>query len=80
MPCIMISAVSGKNIKELKELLWRVLNSEENRVVSITHRNLDVRHRQSEEDDLLLDIDGLDDSSGNDADIDDDEWFYEDEK
>ena len=76
----MISAVSGKNIKELKELLWRVLNSEENRVVSITHRNLDVRHRQSEADDLLLDIDGLDDSSGNDADIDDDEWFYEDEK
>lgn len=80
VPCIMISAVSGKNIKELKELLWRVLNSEENRVVSITHRNLDVRHHQSEEDDLLLDIDGLDDSSGNDADIDDDEWFYEDEK
>lgn len=81
VPGIMISAVSGKNIKELKEMLWRVLNSEENRVVSITHRNLDVKHRQSEEDDLVLDVEGLDDGNSNASDFDpDDEWYYEEEK
>ncbi|MEG1999641.1 MAG: GTPase ObgE, partial [Bacteroidales bacterium] len=32
---IMISSVTGKNIPELKEILWKVLNSDENRITSI---------------------------------------------
>lgn len=80
VPGIMISAVSGKNIRELKELLWSVLNSEENRTVSITHRNLDVKHRQSEEDDLMLDMEVVDDEGDGPGFSEGDEWFYGDEK
>lgn len=64
VPSIMISSVTGKNITELKELLWKVLNSDENRITSITHRNLDVKHRQRDEDELSLGEEEIEDELG----------------
>ena len=50
VPTVFISSVTGEGITELKDLLWRELNDESNRVMTMTHRNLDARHRVEEED------------------------------
>ena len=39
----------------MKDCLWQELNKEENKVTTITHRNLDVNHRVREEDEFELD-------------------------
>ncbi len=52
---VFISAVTGQGLAELKDLLWREINSEENRNnFTITHRKLDTRHRVQEEDDFIF--------------------------
>ncbi len=52
---VFISAVTGQGIAELKDLLWREINSEENRSnFNITHRKLDIRHRVEEEDNFIF--------------------------
>ncbi len=52
---VFISAVSGQGLSELKDVLWREINSEDNLVAStITHRPLDSRHRVNEEDDFIF--------------------------
>lgn len=59
---VFISAVSGQGLPELKDVLWREINSEENLVAStITHRPLDRRHRVDEEDDFIFAQDPTDD-------------------
>lgn len=64
IPYVFISSVTGDGIQELKDMLWTELNNDENRTVSVTHRNLDVRHRVSEEDnfDLSVEDENADDS------------------
>ena len=57
IPSVMISSVTGQNINELKNVLWDILNSEENRITTITHRNLDVNRKRNEEDDYDLELD-----------------------
>lgn len=54
IPVVFISAVTGQGLDELKDVLWRELNSESNKLQDITaedtlvHRNKDIR-RLSEE-------------------------------
>ena len=58
-PVVFISAVSGDGLTELKDLLWREINSENNMATKFTHRPLDVKHREPEEDDFLFEqLDG----------------------
>ena len=68
VPHIFISAVSGYNITELKDLLWTEINKEENRVNTFTHRNLDVQRptADDEENDWDEEIEDFDDE--------DEEW------
>ena len=54
IPYVFISSVTGQGITELKDILWEELNKEDNKVASLTHRNLDLSHRVKEEDELLL--------------------------
>lgn len=55
VPALFISAVTGQGLTELKDLLWREINSDSNKVVStITHRPLDIRHRVEEEDQFIF--------------------------
>lgn len=55
VPAVFISAVTGQGLTELKDLLWREINSEENQVrQTLTHRDLDVRHRVEEEDSFIF--------------------------
>lgn len=55
VPTVFISAVTGQGLTELKDLLWREINSEQNMVgTTITHRPLDRRHRVEEEDAFIF--------------------------
>lgn len=54
IPTVFISAVTGQGLTELKDILWRLINSEENKVNTITHRNLDIRRRDPEEDAFIF--------------------------
>lgn len=81
IPTVFISAVTGQGLTELKDLLWREINSEENQNnYSITHRNLDVRHRVEEEDNFIFeqeDTDEEDFSNFTDEDWEDEFWDEE---
>ena len=62
VPTVFISAVTGQGIPELKDILWREINSEENKNnFTITHRPLDTRHRVEEEDNFIFDQPEMDD-------------------
>lgn len=61
LPTVFISAVTGQGLTELKDILWREINSEENKTnFTITHRPLDRRHRVEEEDNFIFDQEPLD--------------------
>lgn len=52
---VFISAVTGQGLTELKDMLWRAINSDENKVKqTLTHRPLDIRHRVAEEDEFIF--------------------------
>ena len=56
VPAVFISAVTGQGITELKDMLWRAITDENNRIESseITHRPLDGHHRVREEDEFIF--------------------------
>ena len=58
LPHVFISSVTGQGLTNLKDVLWRAITDDRNRIVSdetpITHRPLDVRHRVAEEDEFIF--------------------------
>ncbi|MCM1310182.1 MAG: GTPase ObgE [Bacteroides sp.] len=54
MPHVLISAVTGLHLQQLKDMLWAEITSEANQLQarSITHRALDGYHRVADEDAL----------------------------
>ena len=56
VPHIFISAVTGMGLTELKDMLWREITDERNRIdtAPITHRPLDGHHRVREEDEFIF--------------------------
>lgn len=55
IPHLFISAVTGAGLTELKDLLWREINSQDNLArFTVTHRPLDRRHRVEEEDNFVF--------------------------
>lgn len=83
VPMVFISAVTGMGLSELKDLLWREINSEANMAVStITHRPLDRRHRVEEEDEFIFDQPETDDNYDEQELLTDEDWneeFWEEE-
>ena len=81
VPAVFISAGTGQGLTELKDLLWREINSEENKNnFTITHRKLDMRHRVQEEDDFIFEQDEPeDDDFSNMTDEDWNEEFWDEE-
>lgn len=63
LPVIFISAVAGKGITELKDILWQALNSESNKLAAITqqetivHANKDLSFLRQELEDMGEDED-----------------------
>lgn len=57
IPTVFISAVSGMGLTELKDVLWREINSEDNQArFTVSHRPLNRRHRVEEEDEFIFDV------------------------
>lgn len=55
VPSVFISSVAQKGLTELKDLLWRTINDEHNRIPEIsTQRDLAESHRVKEEDAFLF--------------------------
>ena len=58
VPHVFISSVSGQGLTSLKDILWRAINDDRNRIIDgeqpITHRPLDARHRVVEEDEFIF--------------------------
>ena len=79
IPTVFISAVTGQGLTELKDLLWREINSDDNKAKSImTHRDLNVKSREPEEDDFIFHQEDTDDEY-EDEEIDWDNDFWEEE-
>lgn len=59
VPHVFISAVTGKGLDALKDMLWREITDENNKIESepITHRPLDGHHRVREEDEFIFEND-----------------------
>lgn len=80
LPVVFISAVTGKGIDELKDILWQELNSESNKFQEITaedtlvHRDKDMTRFKEElaEEDADEDLD--DDTEDGEEDLDDFEY------
>ena len=55
VPTLFISAVAQRGLTELKDLLWRTINDERNRIPeSLAQRDLADSHRVKEEDDFIF--------------------------
>ncbi len=56
VPHVFISAVTGQGITELKDVLWRAVTDDSNRLATpdITCRDLDESHRDKAEDDFIF--------------------------
>lgn len=55
VPTVYISSVAQKGITELKDLLWRTINDENNRIPeNMVEHDLDEHHRVREEDDFIF--------------------------
>ena len=75
VPHLFISAVTGQGLTELKDILWREINSEDNQArFTVTHRPLDIRHRVEEEDNFVFDQPEMDDEDDVYGDMSDEEW------
>lgn len=71
LPTVFISAVTGYGLTELKDTLWRAITDENNRLATpdIAHRDLDDRHRVSEEDDFIFQYEPTEDELAEEADL-----------
>lgn len=79
---VFISSVAGTGLMELKDMLWRIINDEHNRIPeSLTHRDLDTSHRVKEEDEFVIETDEEPASDDVEMEWDDEYWpdKYEDE-
>ena len=56
IPSVFISSVTGQGLVELKDILWRAITDESNRLATpdIVHRPLDGHHRVREEDEFVF--------------------------
>lgn len=57
IPVVHISAVSGLDISELKDMLWIELNKEQNQVIEISHAPIDIAMRKEAESDVATEDD-----------------------
>ena len=78
VPVVFISSVAQQGLTELKDLLWRTINDEHNRIPdSVALHDLDEQHRVREEDDFIFaaeeEFDDMPDAGGKMV-VDEQEW------
>ena len=84
VPIVFISSVAQQGLTELKDILWRTINDEHNRIPdTVALHDLDAQHRVQEEDDFIFaaqdpDYDEMPDAGGkmivDEQDWDDEYW------
>lgn len=79
IPSVFISSITQKGLVELKDLLWRELDTENfHEVEHIVHKNLDVSTLAFEDDDFVVPL--MDDDDFDDDDFEEYDWDDEDDK
>lgn len=79
VPVVFISSVAQQGLTELKDLLWRTINDEHNRIPdTVALHDLDEQHRVQEEDDFIFaaneeEYDDMPDAGGKMI-VDEQEW------
>ena len=79
IPAVFISAPTGYGLTELKDLLWREMNSESNKLQSISdassivHRDMDVRNIQADFSEWDAGIEVVEEGVADEEDWDEDE-------
>ena len=87
LPVVFISAVTGYGLDELKDVLWRELNAESNKLAAVmqedtlVHRDKDMTRFAAEladegEDEDLEPIDAAEDDAAEDEDLEYDDLEY----
>ena len=78
IPHIFISSITGHNITALKDLLWREMNAngDYKKSFNISHRNLDIKTVEFEEDEDYIPEDDFEEEWDDEEEIDG--FFYED--
>ncbi|MDE7427274.1 MAG: GTPase ObgE [Muribaculaceae bacterium] len=80
VPHVFISAVTGEGLTELKDVLWRAITDDANRLATpdIIHRPLDGHHRVREEDEFIFEYQPTEEELAEEAEdlrhIDPSEW------
>jgi len=76
IPAVFISSVTGQGLTELKDILWRAITDESNRLSTpeIIHRPLDGHHRVREEDEFIFQNEYADDDDPDLQQISPEEW------
>lgn len=77
IPHIFISAATGDGISDLKDVLWKELNSEENRIAAVKRDEL--VHRDYDRTMLANDFANWDDDGYEPAEEDDEDGYYDEE-
>jgi len=80
IPHIFISSIINQGITELKDLLWKELNAdgEYQKTFNITHRNLDIKTVQFEEEEEYIPEDDIEEDWDEEDEDFDPEFYYED--
>jgi GTP-binding protein len=80
IPYVFISAVTNYGLSDLKDLIWKELNTDENKVQeseidrdSLIHRDLDIKSIVIEEEDDDIPVD---ESEDDDEEYDDDDYSF----
>jgi GTP-binding protein len=69
VPCVFISSASTFGLNDLKDLIWKELNSESNKLAEISstdkliHRNMDIKKLETDFSDWEDDVEILDDDT-----------------
>ena len=77
LPVVFISSVAQTGLTELKDVLWRALNSESNKMTAISqnetlvHRDKDFSFMHDDEDDLDISVE---EEEGDDDELTEEEW------
>ena len=77
LPVVFISAATGMGLEELKNVIWRELNSESNKLAAISGVSHDIAHKNIDVKSIAADFAGWDDedsaSDNNDSDYPNDD-------
>lgn len=76
IPTVFISSVTGYGLTELKDMLWRAITDENNRLATpdIIHRPLDGHHRVREEDNFIFEYEPTEEDAEDLQQISPDAW------